>query len=231
MSFSPLDSGPLYAETLAYTGPSPIIEPWNLASNLLFLGLVIFWWRKRRENHLPSFLRWGLALLFTGWVGGSLYHGLRNSEVWYWMDFLPIYALTFLISSWFWHRIWHWSLSLLVFIPLFTPSLVQLIYQNPSPLLTTLGYAGLMLALIAPIAIDAQVHRFIHFIWILLLLVAFGTALFFRQFDIELSRWLPQGTHFLWHVFGALSVHLLMIYISKLEKSRSTGIHGASVRS
>jgi hemolysin III len=41
-------------------------------------------------------------------------------------------------------------------------------------------------------------------------LLTFITAIFFRIADRW--EWLPMGTHFLWHTFGAAACHLMLWY-------------------
>lgn len=220
MNFTPQDSGPIYAETLLYDGHDFIVEPWNLLSNLFFICLALFWLRSRYQYQLPASFLYCLIILAIGWVGGSLYHGFRNFELWYWMDFIPIYLLTFLASSWFWHQIRHWTIGFILFLFFFTPSIWQLNHQFNSPLIINLSYLGLMISIVLPIVILAKSHAFQNFFWMAATLASFALALFFRKFDIEFSRWINHGTHFLWHTFGALSVHFLIIYVGILRKNK-----------
>ena len=218
MKFTPLDSGPLYAETLR-DGIWPwLVEPWNTASNLLFLLIVIYWW-KRLAHHLV--FRICLIGLAVGWFGGSLYHGWRDRELWYWMDFLPIYCLVLIMSSVFWHRIKHWILGPILFLICFLPSAWQLVTGQVSSSLIAWGYGGLAVAIFFPLFLDAWYRNFQDIIWALLAISCVLAALIFRRFDLELTDWLPQGTHFLWHCLGALAIHFLLIYISRIENPNS----------
>ena len=50
-------------------------------------------------------------------------------------------------------------------------------------------------------------------------LVGFAVAIGFRSIDLSVSiAFLPMGTHWLWHSFGAVAVHLLMLYIYRAER-------------
>ncbi len=56
-------------------------------------------------------------------------------------------------------------------------------------------------------------------------LVGFAVAIGFRSIDLRVPiAFLPMGTHWLWHSFGAAAVHLLMLYIyrSDLKASAAT---------
>lgn len=43
--------------------------------------------------------------------------------------------------------------------------------------------------------------------------ILFAIALFFRQFDAHEPSLLPVGTHFLWHVFGAIGTFYILYYL------------------
>ena len=218
MKFTPLDSGPLYAETLRENIWPWLVEPWNTASNLLFLFLVIYWWKRLGTQ---TVFRVSLLGLAGGWAGGTLYHGWRDRELWYWMDFLPIYGLVLIISSFFWHRIKHWALGPFIFMICFMPSVWQLFTGIVSSDLIALGYAGLAVALFFPLILDAWYRKFRDVGWALLAIATDLLAMIFRRFDLELSFWIPQGTHFLWHAFGALAIHFLLIYISRIQEEET----------
>ena len=87
----PNDSGPIYKETLEGGFP---VEPWNTASNLIFLFILIYWSLKvypMASRHL--FLAWSLPVLLIGYIGGTMFHGTRSHEAWLLMDWVPIMVL------------------------------------------------------------------------------------------------------------------------------------------
>jgi hemolysin III len=47
--------------------------------------------------------------------------------------------------------------------------------------------------------------------------VCFGIAILARMADPWQLKAFPFGTHFLWHVFGAVAVHLLAAYLCRLD--------------
>ena len=70
----PNDHGLIYKETILGRLP---VEPWNTASNLVFLFVVIYWSLKvypYAKDHL--FLAYSLPILFIGYIGGTVYHSL-----------------------------------------------------------------------------------------------------------------------------------------------------------
>ena len=45
-------------------------------------------------------------------------------------------------------------------------------------------------------------------------LIVFAVAAWFRTIDLNAPvSFLPMGTHWLWHIFGAIAVHLFILYI------------------
>lgn len=223
MHFHPLDSGPIYAETRLYDGAG-LVEPWNVWSNLLFFVIVLFWAWRVLKRPTPVFFLIASPILFIGWLGGTLYHGLRNNEVWYWMDFLPIYLLAGMMALLCWRRVlparWR-AVGTGVF---FLPVMMQHWFQSPGPMMIFTGYVSLAFAILTPISIESWVRSNAHSKWILAAAISFAIAIFFRQSDLYWSTWLSHGTHFLWHTFGAISVLLLSewFYLVNVETASST---------
>ena len=49
-------------------------------------------------------------------------------------------------------------------------------------------------------------------------LVGFAVAIGFRSIDLSVPiAFLPMGTHWLWHTFGAVAVHTLILYIHRSD--------------
>src|SRR5262245_28804955 len=75
------DGGPVYVETernLDRVGTGAVVEPWNAASALLFLVVVVVWLvRLRGRYRKHPFLTCCLPLLAAGGVGGVVYHAFR----------------------------------------------------------------------------------------------------------------------------------------------------------
>lgn len=210
MNFAPFDTGPVYVET-KLAASLWLVEPWNTLSNLAFLLLVLYWARIAREGGPGAgFLRRSLPVLFVGWAGGTLYHGWRSSELFYVMDYLPIYGLAAATSLWFWHRAgyarWGWIFPASALAPI----VWQLATGSSSPALISAGYGGFALVTLLPVVLCERRSGWQNGGWLLASIQFFAIALCFRQFDWELSVWVPRGTHFLWHLFGAAAVHCLL---------------------
>lgn len=221
MAFVPIDTGPIYTETLRYTS-GLIVEPWNAASNSGFLLLLMYWIRRvAKEPGLNANFRWILVALFVGWLGGTLYHGLRSSEVFYWLDFIPIYVLVWKLAMITWRRINQSNLPLFGTAIFFIPAILQMIWSKNDSWFISLVYGGLAGALAIPIYYQTiQVWKRNPWvpIYTLLATLCFGLALACRQFDSAMGEYLNQGSHFMWHILGALAVAFLAEWIYLTER-------------
>ena len=92
LSGFPKDSGPVYRETIEGRLP---VEPFNTASNFLFLAIIIYFvWKIRRNHRQHLFLAFILPVLFIGFIGGTLYHATRSHEIWLLLDWVPILPMS-----------------------------------------------------------------------------------------------------------------------------------------
>lgn len=203
-----------------------IKEPFNMVSAGLFLFVVVYWVIKIA----PHFKRYWLPtvsapILLVGAIGGMLYHGFRSSSLWYWMDFGPILILVFLAAVYFWTQVlekkWYVAVIILPFV-LVRITIMQWIYNDLEErhLATTLDYTVLGLGLLIPLLMNLISTRARHIGWFLGALVSFVLAITFRTVDAWQPPLLPMGTHFLWHVFGALVAHAMFGYAYNYERSR-----------
>lgn len=212
------DGGPLYTETdFTHT----IVEPWNAVSSLAFLVPALLW--AYRLRHVPrenAFLLYCACLLFIGGCGSTLYHAFRSSEALIVMDYLPMAIATLSISIYFWLSLfknWYWIL--LIILPTFLlrylvfPKLGHHNAINASYFLT-----GVLIFLPNIIFLIKNEWRHWHFAFFGLL--AFAISLAFRQIDAWHPPLLPMGTHFLWHLFGALGCHFVAAYIFRTSTHR-----------
>lgn len=213
MSFIPQDSGPIYFETTLSDSTWPI-EPWNTVSNLVFLLIAFYWiWHAFTHHKKVSWpFRVLNTLLVLGWLGGTLYHGTRSSDVWYFMDMLPIYTLAMLVSLWIWNKVYSWKIGLLCFV-FILPFVIKMHQIDVDSTWILTGYSALAFGLILPVCLWAVRSRFRFFYGFLSAVFAYGVALYFRQYDFALSETFHHGTHFLWHIGGGVSVHLVMLYL------------------
>lgn len=202
------DGGPLYTET---DFDRLIVEPWNAGSAVLFLLVAVFWAVKLRGKFRQyPFFAVSLVILTIGAIGGTVYHAFRYSEVFLMMDWLPIMVLCLLASGFFLFKAYGswWPLAgttagLLVLQEINFRVFGSLVAVNVS-------YVLLALVVLTPVLLLLLRTRFHGGRWIGFALGAFVFALFFRISDGW--GWLPMGTHFLWHLFGALAAQFIMQY-------------------
>lgn len=209
---TPGDFGPLYAETQIGRFP---VEPWNTFSNLIFLGVwVLFAYRTRfdRKKH-PLFIV-TLPVLLVGFVGGTVFHATRASNVWLVMDFVPIGILAIAGALYFWLRVVPNAMvaaSLFLLTMSFSFAARRLV-DLPRHLSISLGYGTLALGVLLPIVLHSRQSNWYGLARIIAAAAFFSIAITFRIVDREIVSLLPMGSHFLWHIFGGLSTYLILDY-------------------
>lgn len=214
----PADFGPIYAETDLSRFP---VEPWNTYSNLLFLGIIVYLVYSTRCNWRAFPLSvTALPILVVGFIGGTVFHATRSHSLWLILDFVPIFLLGILGACFFWNRLvtnW-WLALLLVFASLALSGWVRSQPYLPRQINISLGYAGLALTILLPATL--QCIKEMRSSWILLVsaAVSFSIGITFRIIDRGIGQEiLPMGTHFLWHIFGAVSTWYVIKYILRCE--------------
>jgi hypothetical protein len=217
------DGGPVYTETpteIRALKPYPglVAEPWNAVTAFLFV-LVAGYWLVRLRGRLRRypFLAVSLPLLLVGGIGGTLYHGLRNWVGFFLMDVIPIYLLGLIVSVYWWVRLGPQVRHLLAMVVVL--GFLQLLgmWQLPTHWAINLSYAMLALLIVAPLSLVLIRTRGRHAGWVATAFVAFGTAWFCRLADTWDDPLLPMGTHWLWHVFGAITTAALTEYVFLIE--------------
>lgn len=207
----PNDTGPIYQETIAGRFP---VEPFNTYSNFLFLAIIIYFSLKvYRDYPRQIFLAYSLPVLFIGFIGGTIYHATRSHEIWLFMDWVPILLLCLAVSVYFIVRLRlrKRKKSLLIAIVLLLVFGIRLI-PFPENIEISANYIGTAIGLLLPIFVYIFTTHFYHSGYILLAILSFGLAITFRLMD-RFVVFLPMGTHWLWHTFGAISVFFIMSYI------------------
>jgi hypothetical protein len=205
------DGGPRYAE---YHPDLIIVEPWNAASSVLMMLPAIYWFVKLRSTlKYDSFVFFAILMVFLGGLGSTLFHAFRISTVFLILDILPSALLTIAIAIYFWLRILpKWWYVLLIFIPVFL--LRWLVFKElPSHVSINISYGISGLLVIVPLLIVLIRTNFKKGITVLLILFSFGLALLFRQLDAHNFSFMPQGTHFLWHLFSVFGAHFMLEYL------------------
>lgn len=207
----PNDTGPIYAETLAGRFP---VEPFNTLSNLVFFFILVYWSVKVYKNPKENrFLSLALPVLGVGWIGGTLYHATRSHEIWLLMDWVPILLLCFAAVLYFIFKLIRpaaYRLALLAAIIAISVALRWL--PVPNGYVLTIDYVISALTVLIPIFLYLRATKWVHGSWVLAAVLCFGIAIVFRYLDGR-QEILSFGTHWLWHIFGGISVFFMFKYI------------------
>lgn len=202
---------------LWYTETNPanlIVEPFNAASALLFIGIALWWLVQLRGKFVErTFLYIAAVILLIGAVGGSIYHAFRYSAVFIYMDWLPILILCLMGSTYFLYHllqnIW-WALFIVVCIIGIQIGVWNLGSGNGHQNIN-INYALMAITILGPVFLFLRKKKFKNGYLVMGSFSAFLCALLFRIVDYD--KWLTMGTHFLWHLFGAIACHLLFLFV------------------
>jgi len=207
----PNDSGPIYLETLEGRFP---IEPYNTFSNLIFLAILIYWGLKvYKDPKRHLFLAWVFPVIFISYIGGTVYHATRSAEIWLLMDWVPIMLLCMAVVVYFIFRITstRWQRAL-VLVVVFGCSFGLRTLPMPPGLRISLGYVIMALTILVPLIWYLALTHWKNVGLVILAFAIFGVAICFRSIDLQ-QQIMPMGTHWLWHFFGGVAVHVLIAYI------------------
>ena len=213
------DNGPMYKE---FVHDAVIHEPWNAYSSLCFFIPVIFWLIYLRGKYRTyGIITALLPLLFLNGLGSTLFHAFRASNWFLLLDWLPAALMTLILSIYFWYRVTQklWKAIGVVgvfYILAFT--MVKILSQQTGLSGPSIGYFFTGAAFLVPVIIDLKRNQWKHAGLYVVSLFCLVLALLFRILDYPSPNpfaWLPQGTHFLWHVSSSLAVFSLGFYIYK----------------
>jgi hemolysin III len=227
------DGGPIYWETFLYLQARTnhwLVEPWNAGSAALFLVVALVWALCLRANlRLYPFILYGLAILAVGGVGGTLYHALRSQPIYLLMDWLPIVILTYSMAVWFLLRLTRKRWLALAYVAgglalIFVGIMIVVLVFGAGTVAASVGYALLGVQAAGPITLYIIKTRYRDALWFWLALACFALAVVFRAADME--GWLPMGTHFLWHLFGAAMANFLIVYLWRV-RTQHAGVYQA----
>jgi len=224
-------AGPIYIET---DFGRWLVEPWNAASAALFLLVTGYWlWRLRGRYREHAFLTACLPFIAIGGIGGTVYHAFRGHPVWLFMDWMPIAILCIATAVYLWARLLRrWWYSLLIIPGLFgfwTLLFGVLGGTGRRDLAIGINYSVLAAVIGLPAlgVLWKTGWRNAHLPALAVLF--FALAVTSRQLDslavstdrTWMTRWLPMGTHFLWHVFGAGAAHCVAAFLFRLPPARA----------
>lgn len=210
----PTDGGPIYFES---DFSAFIAEPWNMASALIFILIAGYWiYKSAPQKQKTPFVFYASILLLIGGLGGSLYHGFRNSSLTLLMDWLPILLLVLASAVYFLKfSTGSWKPSVLAVVLLLTCEFINWTFA-PTRLNNNISYTLMAIMVLIPTFLVLKKVKFRGWRNILFAFTAFTLALVFRIYDRD--GLLPMGTHFLWHGFGAVATFFMFRFVWKLEQ-------------
>lgn len=211
---SVMDHGPRYAETVPGRFP---VEPWSTYTNLIFLFITVYWFiRVRRSPARHRTIAAGLPVLAIGWLGGTVYHATRSHDLWLAMDWVPIMILALATVFWLWRGVTGRALFAVLAMAismLLTMSVHLLPGLQPGHHIG-IGYTMIAMSILVPSVAHCAMRWHAGWWRIAFALLAFAAAIAARQLDSTLgARYLPMGSHFLWHILGGISVFLVISYV------------------
>jgi hypothetical protein len=223
----PDDFGPIYTETLpGITAGTLPVEPWNTWSNIVFVLLFVhIAFRTRLDHRRYPLIVKSLPVLAIGIIGGTVYHATRSHAVWLFMDFMPILILTSAAALVFWRDVTgSWLRAIMFFLAVAVSGRVLgFTLATERSIQISLGYLSAALSILMPLALLVRRASWRGLPLLIGTTLSFATAVVFRMLDRGgTPLLLPMGTHFLWHIFGALSVWMLMLLTMSLNDSLSS---------
>ena len=221
------DGGPIYAET---DFSQTIVEPFNAVSAFLFLIVVVYFAQRfsRRGNWREHrFVAASLPFLAIGGLGGTLYHAFRMSKAFLLMDWLPIAILTLAAGIYFLSFLvkprW-WALVIVLGIMAGQMLFFKLVASGTLPInrhmAINTNYAVMAIAVALPILLYLRKRDWVHTRLFVLAVLSFAGAWVFRMLDSAEGMPSP-GTHWLWHLFGAVATLLVIELVYKLKPEQN----------
>jgi len=206
------DGGPIYAET--HITDNLIVEPWNAFSSLAIAAPALYFlWKIRKNPSQYGFLLWCIPILFLNGIGSTLFHGLRTSRLFLLMDWLPAMLITLSITAYFWAKVLpKWWMVVFTVGPLFFLRFAIFQYFS-GQFAINLSYFIAGIAFLTPIILILRRYQYKKAMDIILAIVCFGLAIYFRGADKEFTHIVAFGTHFLWHIFTGIGAFLLADYL------------------
>ncbi len=211
------DFGPIYHEFIA---DALIKEPWNAYSSLFFLVPVIFWIIKLRGHYKEYWMiSVILPFLFLNGVGSTLYHAFRAYNIFLILDFAPAIIVCLITGTYLWTKVlskWYWGLTILLSAYLLATVIMFTFRKLFGEAAGNIGYVTIGAAFLLPAIIILLRSHFYKWQLVLTSIFLLSAAIIFRSLDYPtpnpFRETLPQGTHFLWHIFSALAVFSLGYY-------------------
>jgi hypothetical protein len=210
------DGGPVYFET---DFNRFIVEPWNAFTSLTFLIPVFYllWILRGRYKEYSFLIFWAAPLMAVGGLGSTIYHAFRASPYFLMMDVLPIALLTLSVSIYLWLKIlprWWWVLVVIA-VSVALRFISFSIFEGNAQINASYFITGITIFI--PGIIFLFRTRFFGLSLLIYSVLFLAIALFFRFADDYNPPLLPNGTHWLWHIFTSAGAIFLSVYLIKIK--------------
>ena len=190
-------------------GPDFWAEPVNALTNLGFVLAAWLIWRFAVQKQVQDpGIAFVTAIIASIGVGSFLFHTMATPFT-RWLDVLPILVFQLMYIGLYARRViaLHWAVVLTMLIIFLAAALYG--RQFPEILNGSLIYAPALLV-IAGLGIYHYRSRRKARGLLLVATTAFLLSVFFRSIDNAVCTQFALGTHFLWHIFNALVIYLVM---------------------
>lgn len=210
------DTGPVYRETTDLS--LFIVEPWNAWSSLTFLiPVLIFLYHLRGRYSQYAFIVWFCCpLLVLGGLGSTFFHAFRASALLLLMDAVPIIILVIGVSIWMWLKVLPKKVYIVWILLIFFGLTFLTFFLLSGQDRISAGYFVRGWMLLLPCYLFLRRTQFKNSAGLFTSILFFALALLFRFADEKIElRFMPWGTHWLWHVSTAFGAYFLGEYLIK----------------
>lgn len=215
------DGFPKHAETVPGRFP---VEPLNAVSNIAFLFILCYWtWKTKFRIRIYPAIVLTMPLLLGAFVAGTMHHLLRSDKVWNGIVLLCIFFAVINTCIYLWYRITESWLKSFVGV-LAVPFIFRIFLASitlPDKITMSTVFVVMALAIMIPAVIHCIQNHLKNLELLVISSISFIIALIFRETDANLIGIFAIGTHFLWHVFGALSIFFMLKYLFLTDKTKS----------
>lgn len=206
-----------------------IKQPWNAFSSLVFFVPVIYWlWNLRGHYREHPVLTSILPLLFLNGLGSTLFHARNGGFVFMMLDVIPPLLMMMYLSIYFWKvSIGSWYKGIFIILGFIALNVLNMNWHNHIGNISrgiNVFYAINGMMILLPVIFVLKNQNWSGWKLIVTAFSLIGIALLFRTLDYPnpnpLPEILPQGTHFLWHIFSAMAVFPLGYFLKGIRKTK-----------
>jgi len=205
------------------------------ATSLVLIALALYWFLRLRERFgRHPFIVFSSALIVIVSLAGALSHawpGNADDPVWrlvYFLDWAPAFILAIAAAACLWSRAFG-TVEAGILAALM-PNLVAIAVAGSLPHRFRMHVAALFLAgnvFLAAIS-DLRRRDWRHGLFVMGAMFCLLVGVALRAVHPLVATVFRPGTHFIWHLFGGGTAHLMLLYIfhsreDQLRLAKSSG--------